>query len=59
MPGLARVKAKQTIEPTFEALLVALQGYRERANSAGRHVERVIATYEGFWCKSADQHVCA
>jgi hypothetical protein len=56
---LARVKAKQTIEPTFEALLVALQGYRERANSAGRHVERVIATYEGFWCKSADQHVCA
>jgi transposase len=49
VPGLARVKAKQTIEPTFEALLAALQGYRERANSAGRHVERVIATYEAGW----------
>lgn len=47
--GLARVKAKQTIEPTAEALLVAIQGYRERATAAGRHVERVIATYEAGW----------
>ena len=47
--GLARVKARQTIEPTAEALLVAIQGYRERATVAGRHVERVIATYEAGW----------
>ena len=45
--GLARVKARQTIEPTAEALLVAIQG--ERATVAGRHVERVIATYEAGW----------
>ena len=53
VPDLARVKAKRTIEPTAVALLAALQGYRERAKVAGRHVERVIATYEtgwsGFW----------
>src|ERR1700759_1846406 len=53
VPGLTRVKAKQTIEPTVEALLAALQGYRERAKVAGRQVERVVATYEagrsGFW----------
>jgi len=35
VPGLTRVKAKQTIEPTAEALLAALQGYRERAKGAG------------------------
>jgi transposase len=49
VPGLTRVKAKQTIEPTAEALLAALQGYRERAKAAGRRVERVIATYEAGW----------
>jgi transposase len=53
VPDLARLKAKRTIEPTAVALLAALQGYRERAKVAGRHVERVIATYEtgwsGFW----------
>src|SRR5271165_2809746 len=49
VPGLARVKAKQTIEPTVEALLAALQGYRARATAAGRPVERVIATYEAGW----------
>jgi transposase len=46
VPGLTRVKAKQTIEPTAEALLAALQGYRERAKGAGRHIDRVIAIYE-------------
>jgi transposase len=53
VPGLPRVKAKRTIEPTAEALLAAVEGYRGRAEAAGRRVERVIATYEvswsGFW----------
>ncbi len=49
VPGLPRVKAKRTIEPTAEALLTAIQGYRERAKAAGRHVERVISTYEAGW----------
>jgi len=49
VPGLPRVKAKRTIEPTAEALLTAIQGYRERAKAAGRPVERVIATYEAGW----------
>jgi transposase len=49
VPGLTRVKAKQTIEPTAEALLASLQGYRQRAKAAGRHVGRVIATYEAGW----------
>jgi hypothetical protein len=47
--GLTRVKAKRTIEPMAEALLAALQGYRERAKAAGRYVERVIAIYEAGW----------
>ena len=42
VPGLSRVKAKRTIEPTAEALLAAIQGYRERAQVAGRHIERII-----------------
>ena len=50
VPGLPQVKAKQTIDPTAEALLAkALQGYRARAKAAGRQVERVIATYEAGW----------
>jgi transposase len=36
VPGLPRVKAKQTIEPTAEALLAAIDGYRHRARAAGR-----------------------
>ena len=49
VPGLLRVKAKRTIEPTAEALLAAIQGYRERAKTAGRQVERVVAIYEAGW----------
>jgi len=49
VPGLPRVKAKRTIEPTADALLAAIQGYRERAKTAGRRVERVVATYEAGW----------
>ncbi len=41
VPGLPRVKAKRTIEPTAEALLAAVQGYRERAQAAGCQAERV------------------
>ena len=29
VPGLRRVKAKQTIAPTAEALMVAIEGYRQ------------------------------
>src|SRR3954454_16228790 len=36
VPGLLRVKAKQTIEPKAEALLAAIEGYRDRSRAAGR-----------------------
>ena len=53
VPGLPRVKAKRIIDPNVEALLAAIEGYRERAQAVGRQVERVIAIYEvgwsGFW----------
>jgi len=53
VPGLPRLKAKRSVEPTAEALMAAINGYRNRAREAGRMVERVIAVYEasgsGFW----------
>jgi transposase len=49
VPGLLRVKAKQTIEPKAEALLAAIDGYRDRSRAAGRTVERVVAIYEASW----------
>src|SRR3954462_14122886 len=49
VPGLLRVKAKQTIEPKTEALLAAIDGYRDRSKAAGRTVERVVAIYEASW----------
>lgn len=49
VPGLPRAKAKRTIEPTAEALLAAIEGYRSRAEAADRRVERVVATYEAGW----------
>ena len=49
VPGLPRVKAKQTIAPTTEALLAAIESYRDRARAAGRNVERMIVTYEASW----------
>lgn len=49
VPGLPRVKAKQAIAPTTEALLSAIASYRHRARAAGRNVERMIATYEASW----------
>src|SRR5271166_2967885 len=41
VPGLPRVKAKQSIEPTAEALLAAVDRYRDRARAAGKTVQRV------------------
>ena len=49
IPGLLRVKAKQTIEPTTDALLAAINAYRDRSRVAGRTVERVVAIYEAGW----------
>src|SRR3954468_6322658 len=49
VPGLLRVKAKQTIEPKAEALLAAIDGYRDRSRAVGRTVERVVAIYEASW----------
>lgn len=49
VPGLPRVMAKQTIEPSTEALLAAIGSYRDRSRAAGRTVERVIAVYEAGW----------
>jgi transposase len=49
VPGLPRLKAKQTIEPTAEALLAAIEIYRGRARAVGRTVERVVAIYEAGW----------
>ena len=53
IPGLPGVKAKRSIKPTPEALMAAIDGYRVRAEKAGRNVNRVIAVYgagwSGFW----------
>ena len=49
IPGLPGVKAKRSIEPTPEALMTAIEGYRVRAENAGRNVDRVIAVYEAGW----------
>jgi len=49
VPGLPHAKAKRTIEPTAEALMAAIDGYRSRAAVAGCFVEHVIATYEAGW----------
>ena len=49
VPGLANVKNKRTIEPTVEALMAAIDGYRACAAKTGRKVQRIIATYEAGW----------
>src|ERR1700733_11238048 len=36
VPGLPRLKAKRSVEPTAEALMAAINGYRNRARGAGR-----------------------
>ena len=49
-PGarLAAVKAKRTIEPTPRRCWRP-SSYRDRAEAAGRNVDRVVATYEAGW----------
>jgi hypothetical protein len=42
VPGLPRLKAKRSVEQTAEALMAAINGYRNRAREAGRMVERVL-----------------
>ena len=49
VPGLPNTKAKRTIEPDKFALQSAIDGYRERAASAGYSVDRVVVTYEAGW----------
>lgn len=49
VPGLRHIKAKQTIAPAAEALMAAIDGYRQRAAAAGHAVERVIGIYEAGW----------
>lgn len=49
VPGMPQTKARRTIEPTPEALMAAIDGYRARAAAAGRMIERAIATYEAGW----------
>jgi transposase len=49
IPGLPGVKSKRSIKPTPEALMAAIDGYRVRAEKAGRNVNRVIAVYEAGW----------
>ena len=49
VPGMPQTKARRTIEPTPEALMTAIDGYRARAAAVGRTIERAIATYEAGW----------
>ena len=49
IPGLQGIKSRRVIEPTKDALGVALAGYRARAQASGRTVGRVIAIYEAGW----------
>lgn len=49
VPGMPQTKARRTIEPTPEALMAAIDGYRARAAAVGRTIERAIATYEAGW----------
>jgi transposase len=49
VPGLPRVKARRSVKPRVEALMAAIDGYRDRAREVGHAVERVIAIYEAGW----------
>jgi transposase len=49
VPGLPHTKAKRSIDPKAEALMAAIAGYRARAATTGRSIERVIAVYEAGW----------
>src|SRR5262249_47034874 len=49
VPGLPRVKARRSVKPRVEALMAAIDAYRDRAREVGHAVERVIAIYEAGW----------
>ena len=49
VPGLLRVKARRSIKPTADALMVSIDNYRDRARDAGCTVERIVAVYEAGW----------
>ena len=46
VPGFGHIKAKQTIDPTAEALAIAIEGNRRRAAASGRVIDRAIVVYE-------------
>ena len=52
VPG-CQIKARQTIRPAADALLATIERYKQRANSTGKSVDRVVLAYEaahsGFW----------
>ena len=49
VPGLPRVKARRSVKPRVEALMGAIDAYRDRARGVGHAVERVIVIYEAGW----------
>ena len=63
VPGLPGLKAKQTIEPRTEALLAAIDGYRDRSRAndrtSGCHLRgRLVGVLAGTlvgtaWCGDA------
>src|SRR5688500_8999759 len=50
---MPQTKARRTIEPTPEALMTAIDGYRARVAAVGRTIECAIASlvagWSGFW----------
>ncbi|MBG0807927.1 hypothetical protein IY145_00575 [Methylosinus sp. H3A] len=48
VPGLGHIKAKQTIDPAAEALATSIEGYRRRAATFGKDIDRVIVVYEAW-----------
>ena len=57
VPGLLRVKAKRTIEPKAEALLMVIDGYRNRSRATGRTVEGHRSLIAGWAVKPSVQRL--
>jgi transposase len=53
IPGFAQTKSKQKIAAQVDALVDVIDGYKRRAATVGKTVERVVIAYEagysGFW----------
>jgi transposase len=53
IPGFPQSKSKQKIAAQADALAVAIDGYKRRAEAVGKTIERVVVAYEagysGFW----------